>query len=149
MRHSRNEAERLGTREIAPEHLLLGLIRKGEGLGFHVLQRMRLTPTEIQQMLEARIDRTADAAPGIWQQNLPSRRIARIAEEIAAEMGNTWVGTEHLLLALLKDDDGLPGKVLREFQIDFEKTKKAVLDLTAELDAAHATPQDESREDSR
>lgn len=139
MRQSRNEAGRLGHDYIGPEHFLLGIIRKGEGLAVQTLLNMEVDLDELKLELERMLEVGKGPTVGIFPQNSEAKRVIEAARNIARQLKHNWIGTEHLLLALIKEENTLAARVLKSFSVDFSRTKREVLNLI-EGSSAGAAP---------
>jgi len=127
---AKEEARRYNHDYIGTEHILLGLIREGEGVATAVLQNLGLGLDVIREELEKIIQ------PGNTSQvlgDVPFTPRAKKALELAAEearnMGHNYIGTEHLLLGLLKEGEGVASEVLFNLGIDLEKVRKEISNL--------------------
>jgi ATP-dependent Clp protease ATP-binding subunit ClpC len=129
MRQSRNEAGRLGHDYIGPEHFLLGIIRKGEGLAVQTLLNMDVDLDDLKMELERMLEVGKGPTVGIFPQNVDAKKVIESARQIAKQLKHNWIGTEHLLLALIKEENTLAARVLKQFSIDFNRTKREVLNL--------------------
>ncbi len=129
MRQSRNEAGRLGHDYIGPEHFLLGTIRKGEGLAVQTLLNMDIDLDELKMETEKRLEVGKGPTVGIFPQNSDAKRVIESARMIAKQLKHNWIGTEHLLLALIKEEGTVAAAVLKSFSVDFSRTKREVLNL--------------------
>lgn len=126
MQYSKQEAERLGNNAIAPEHLLLGIIRLGNGLGFTMLQQLADTQN-IKNTIENRIKQTAvQNKSEIIAFNAQAERILRILELETLSHKDEESDTQHLLLAIMKDSINSAAKLLHEtYNITYEALDKA------------------------
>ncbi len=102
---------------IGTEHLLLGLIDEDSGVAVHVLRKLGIDPNE----LAARVTQVLLAGPDIntkWMGERPhtprAKNVVELAIQSSKELGHDHVGTEHILLGLIKEKDGVAGEVLRE-----------------------------------
>jgi len=127
---AKEEARRYNHDYIGTEHILLGLIREGEGVATAVLQNLGLGLENIREELEKIIQ------PGNTSQvlgDIPFTPRAKKALELAADearnMGHNYIGTEHLLLGLLKEGEGVASEVLFNLGIDLEKVRKEINNL--------------------
>lgn len=114
---AKEEATRLQQREIDTEHLLLGLLAEKEGLAVKVLDELGCDRRAIQQRVEERV---AGPQPARWPWNQPTlahgaKRVIEFAVDMARQLGHKYIGTEHLLLGLLEESEGIGVQVLREF----------------------------------
>ncbi len=129
MRQSRNEAGRLGHDYIGPEHFLLGIIRKAEGLAVQTLLNLGLDLDDVKLELERMLEVGKGPTVGIFPQNVEAKRVIESARNIAKQLKHNWIGTEHLLLALIKEENTLAARCLRQFNVDYNKVKREVLNL--------------------
>ncbi|MDK2971118.1 MAG: ATP-dependent Clp protease ATP-binding subunit ClpC [Candidatus Sumerlaeota bacterium] len=129
MRQSRNEAGRLGHDYIGPEHFLLGIIRKAEGLAVQTLLNLGLDLDDVKMELERMLEVGKGPTVGIFPQNVDAKKVIDSARNIARQLKHNWIGTEHLLLALIKEENTLASRCLRSFNIDYAKVKREVLNL--------------------
>ena len=119
MRQSRNEAGRLGHDYIGPEHFLLGIIRKGEGLAVQTLLNMDIDLEDIKSELERMLEVGRGPTVGIFPQNNEAKKVIETARKIAQQMKHNWIGTEHLLLALIREENTLPAQCLKGLGVDY------------------------------
>jgi ATP-dependent Clp protease ATP-binding subunit ClpC len=128
--YSKEEAIRLGNREIGPEHLFLGILREGEGVAINVLISLRVNLYELRKDIEATL---APAGPVKVTEtdNIPllksSERILKLVYLEAKSLKNTTIDTGHLLLAIIKDEDSIISRVLYEHNISYDKVRKEIL----------------------
>ncbi len=135
---SREEALRLGHDFIGTEHLLLGLIREGEGLAIKILKDLEIDPVELRKTVEGSIKGTTSTIKNL--NNIPLTKQAEKALKItfleAKLFKSEVIGTEHLLLSILKDDDNVAAQILNKHGITYDTFKEevegAVPDVTAE-----------------
>ncbi len=126
---SKAEAGRLGHDYIGPEHYLLGIIRKGDGLAIQTLMNLDVDLEDIKLELERMVEVGKGPTVGLFSPNADAKRVLETSKQIANDMKHGWVGTEHLLLALIKEDQTLASKCLRQFGVDFDKARKEVLQV--------------------
>ena len=119
IRQSRNEAARLGHDYIDPAHLLLGIIRKGDVLAVLILSDLNIKLEDIKKQMENMIKLGNSPQLGVFPQNTDARRIVELAKIIAKELGHNWVGSEHMLLAIIKDNNNDAAKCLSKFNVDY------------------------------
>lgn len=124
---SREEAIRLGHPHIGPEHLLLGMIREGTGLAIKLLKALEVDISELRKELENSVSSPGKKSP-FRLQNVQlvkqAERAIKFTHLEAREMKSDVIGTEHLLLALLKDSDSVVSRALSKFNIDYEVVKE-------------------------
>ncbi|MDP6439470.1 MAG: Clp protease N-terminal domain-containing protein, partial [Candidatus Brocadiia bacterium] len=129
--YAKQEAQRLGQEYISTEHLLLGVLREGTGMAYTILQRLDVNPKRVRLEVEKRIKRSADAASGgrHFPFAPPARRALEYAIEEAKRHGQNYVGTEHILLGLLRESDGLAAQVLESVGVDAEDVSEELTEL--------------------
>jgi len=125
---SRKEAERFKHNLVGTEHVLLGLIKLGQGVAVNVLHRLGLD----LETLRTEVERQVGVGPeqkmvfGIPYTPRVKKVLAMAAKEAKA-LNHTYVGTEHLLLGLLREGDGVAARVLKSLNVDFEQTRQEIL----------------------
>ena len=143
MRQSRSEAGRLGHDYIGPEHFLLGIIRKGDGLAVTCLENLNVDLEDLKMEIERMFETGKGPPVGLFQQNSEARRVVENAKYIAKQMNHHWVGTEHLLLAIMKEENSIATKCLKNFSLDYQKVEREVLNL---IDGGVAKSSQKSKE---
>jgi ATP-dependent Clp protease ATP-binding subunit ClpC len=122
---SREEALRLGHDYIGTEHLLLGLIREGEGIAVEILRNLGTDMEEIKRSIEDAVKTTGDT---MTIGNIPftkrAEKILKMAYVEAEKYKSDIIGTEHLLLALVKEKDGVAAQVLLNFDIAYDAVRE-------------------------
>src|SRR2546421_12820 len=139
---AQEEAERSHHSYIGTEHLLLGLLREGEGLAAKVLGNLGVEIGKVRQTIESVLGRNERI---IIQQIIPTSRVKKVIEisfEEARRMGHNYVGTEHLLLGLLIEGEGIAAHVLEDLGATLEKVRSEIErllhDSSAETEAEPA-----------
>jgi ATP-dependent Clp protease ATP-binding subunit ClpC len=138
---AKQEAERLGHSFIGTEHLLLGLVKLGEGVATTVLARMGVDA----DMLRLNIEQETSDSGGTMESahdNVPLTSRAKkviwsLCWQEAKSLGHNYIGTEHILLALLAEGDGLAARALQSFGVDHDKALEAI---KKELDPENKNP---------
>jgi ATP-dependent Clp protease ATP-binding subunit ClpC len=128
---AREEAARLHHEYVGTEHILLGLIREGEGVAAAVLTNLNVDLEEIQQKIEETVKKgKASSAPG---PDLPytsrAKKVLELAMTEARELNHSYVGTEHLLLGLLREEKGIAAQVLTDAGVTLEQSRAETLRL--------------------
>ena len=128
---AREEAARLHHEYVGTEHILLGLIREGEGVAAAVLTNLNVDLDEIQQKIEETVKKgKAAAATG---PDLPytsrAKKVLELAMTEARELNHSYVGTEHLLLGLLREEKGIAAQVLTDAGVNLEQSRAETLRL--------------------
>src|SRR5437868_14075873 len=128
---AREEAARLHHEYVGTEHILLGLIREGEGVAAAVLQNLSVDLDEVQQKIEEQVKKGKAQAP--TGPDLPytsrAKKVLELAMAEARELNHSYVGTEHLLLGLLREEKGIAAKVLTEASVTLESARSETLRL--------------------
>ncbi len=133
--YSREEALRLGNDFIGTEHLLLGLIREGDGLAVRVLQSMQVDLFDLRKELELAIkDKNNKAVANI--NSLPltkqAEKVIRITVLEAKALKSATVETEHLMLSILKNKENVATQILHQYDVDYERFKNELSILQGE-----------------
>src|SRR5439155_73205 len=128
---AREEAARLHHEYVGTEHILLGLIREGEGVAAAVLTNLNVDLEDIQQKIEETVKKgKAAAAAG---PDLPytsrAKKVLELAMSEARELNHSYVGTEHLLLGLLREEKGIAAQVLTDAGVNLEQARAETLRL--------------------
>ncbi len=128
---AREEAARLHHEYVGTEHILLGLIREGEGVAAAVLANLNVDLEEIQQKIEDTVKK--GKAAGVGGQELPytsrAKKVLELAMSEARELNHSYVGTEHLLLGLLREEKGIAAQVLTDAGVNLEQARAETLRL--------------------
>ncbi|MFQ5677996.1 MAG: ATP-dependent Clp protease ATP-binding subunit [Gemmatimonadota bacterium] len=127
---AREEAIRLQHDYVGTEHILLGLIREGEGVAAAVLTNLAADLEELHRLVEENVRRgKATASIGELPYTSRAKKVLEFAMDEARQLNHTYVGTEHILLGLLKEEKGLAAKVLSELGIGLEEARTETLKL--------------------
>jgi len=127
---ARDEAGRMQHDYIGTEHLLLGIIREGEGIAAQALQRLGIDFDQIQQAVE---DMVTTQSGTLTIGEIPftprAKRVLELSIDEARMHNHNYVGTEHLLLALIREGEGVAARVLQDLGADHEKVRKEIMKL--------------------
>ena len=137
---AQEEAERSHHSYIGTEHLLLGLLREGEGLAAKVLNNLGVEIGKVRQTIESVLGRNERI---IIQQIIPTSRVKKVIEisfEEARRMGHAYVGTEHLLLGLLIEGEGIAAHVLEDLGATLDKVRAEIERLLHDSTMEDAEP---------
>lgn len=125
---SQEEAVRLGHNNIGTEHVLLGLVREGEGIAAKALQSLGLEVSKIQEEVEKLI--------GVGKQPMQTihytpraKKVVELSQDEARKLGHSYVGTEHILLGLIREGEGVAARVLNNLGVSLNKARQQVLQL--------------------
>ena len=126
---AQEEAKRLNHDYVGTEHILLGLIREGEGVAATVLQNLSVELDEIQQKIEETVKK--GKAAQTTGPDLPytsrAKKVLELAMSEARELSHSYVGTEHLLLGLLREEKGIAAQVLTDAGVNLEAARAETL----------------------
>ena len=127
---ARKEAQRFNHDFIGTEHILLGLIQEGSGVAANVLKNLDVEPNKIRGEIEKHVQ-TGPAMVSMGQ--LPftprAKKVLELSQEEANELCHYYIGTEHLLLGLIREQDGVAAQVLLELGVKLDEVKSEVLEL--------------------
>ena len=132
-----DEARKLNHRHVGPEHLLLGLVREGQGIASGVIESLGVTLAKVRQQVLATLGKEApEPATNVYSNVLvqsgpfdllddAAKRVLSLAEEEARQMRHNWIGTEHMLIALARSD-GVAQRTLKELGVTLELARAGV-----------------------
>jgi len=125
---ARKEADRFNHNFLGTEHLLLGLIKLGQGVAVNVIQKMGLDLETVRMEVEKQVGTGPDQK---MIGNIPYtprvKKVLALASKEAKALNHTYVGTEHILLGLLREGDGVAAKVLKNLDVDIEQCRQEIL----------------------
>jgi len=125
---AREEAGRFNHNFVGTEHVLLGLIRLGQGVAVNVLMKLGLDLETVRREVEKQVGTGIDRKViGNIPYTPRVKKVLALAAKAAKALNHTYVGTEHLLLGLLIEGDGVAAKVLTSLKVDAEKTRREIL----------------------
>jgi len=125
---ARKEADRFNHNFVGTEHLLLGLIKLGQGVAVNVLQKMGLDLETVRLEVEKQVGTGPDQkVVGNIPYTPRVKKVLSLAAKEAKALNHTYVGTEHILLGLLREGDGVAARVLKSLDIDIEQTRQEIL----------------------
>ncbi|MFW2107190.1 ATP-dependent protease ATP-binding subunit ClpC [Bacillus spizizenii] len=125
---AQEEALRLGHNNIGTEHILLGLVREGEGIAAKALQALGLGSDKIQKEVESLIGRGQEMSQTIHY-TPRAKKVIELSMDEARKLGHSYVGTEHILLGLIREGEGVAARVLNNLGISLNKARQQVLQL--------------------
>lgn len=125
---AQEEAVRLGHNNIGTEHILLGLIREGEGIAAKALTALGLGLEKIQDEVESLIGKGQEQNTNIAY-TPRAKKVIELSMDEARKLGHTYVGTEHILLGLIREGEGVAARVLNNLGVSLNKARQQVLQL--------------------
>src|SRR5882757_3812343 len=125
---ARKEADRFNHNYVGTEHLLLGLIKLGQGVAVNVLQKMGLDLETVRMEVEKQVGSGPETK---MVGNVPYtprvKKVLALAGKEAKALNHSYVGTEHILLGLLREGEGVAARVLKTLEVDIERTRNEIL----------------------
>ena len=125
---ARKEADRFNHNYVGTEHLLLGLIKLGQGVAVNVLQKLGLDLETVRMEVEKQVGTGSDQQ---MMGNIPYtprvKKVLALAGKEARALNHSYVGTEHILLGLLREGEGVAARVLKSLDVDIERTRQEIL----------------------
>jgi ATP-dependent Clp protease ATP-binding subunit ClpC len=141
---ARKEADRFNHNYVGTEHLLLGLIKLGQGVAVNVLQKMGLDLETVRMEVEKQVGSGPETK---MVGNIPYtprvKKVLALAGKEAKSLNHSYVGTEHILLGLLREGEGVAARVLKNLEVDIERTRNEIL---KELDPNFTPPESEGEQ---
>ncbi|PYI50170.1 ATP-dependent protease ATP-binding subunit ClpC [Paenibacillus flagellatus] len=135
---AQEEAVRLGHNNIGTEHILLGLIREGEGIAAKALVALGLSLEKIQDEVESLIGRGQEQPSNIAY-TPRAKKVIELSMDEARKLGHTYVGTEHILLGLIREGEGVAARVLNNLGVSLNKARQQVLQLLGSSEAVSSS----------
>jgi ATP-dependent Clp protease ATP-binding subunit ClpC len=120
---AQEEAQRLNHNYIGTEHLLLGLIREENGVAVRVLRELGVDPRQIRERVERTVGRGQRASYGKLSLTPRTKRVIELAVDEARRLGHHYIGTEHLLLGLVREGEGVAVDVLKGLDVSLDKVR--------------------------
>src|SRR5213080_4832327 len=125
---ARKEADRFNHNYVGTEHLLLGLIKLGQGTAVNVLQKMGMDLETVRKEVEKQVGSGPETK---MVGNIPYtprvKKVLALAGKEAKALNHSYVGTEHILLGLLREGEGVAARVLKSLEVDIERTRNEIL----------------------
>ncbi len=127
--YAQEEAQKFGEGYVSTEHLLLGLLRESGSVASRVLDRLGVSESRIRAEVEKQLPR-GDARPSQDMTLTPrAKRVIDLAYDEARKLNNNYIGTEHILLGLIREGDGLAGRALDKCGVRLKDARNAVMEL--------------------
>ena len=126
---AQEEARMLGHNYIGTEHILLGLIHEGEGVAAKALESLGVSQKAARQQVEVIIGRGEQAPSGHIPFTPRAKKVLELALREALQLGHNYIGTEHILLGLIREGEGVAAQVLVKLGADLNRVRQQVIQL--------------------
>ena len=144
IRLANQEAQRFNHQYIGTEHILLGLVKEGSGVAANVLKDLDIDLRKVRLEFEKIVPGPFETLSGQFPQTPRAKKVIEYAIEEARSLKHDWVGTEHLLLGLMRESEGVAGQVLRNLGLTLEGLRQEVTRLgppgTSRMDGRDELP---------
>jgi ATP-dependent Clp protease ATP-binding subunit ClpC len=144
---AQDEAQRFNHNYIGTEHLLLGLVREGEGVAARVLENMNVELSKVRTAVEFIIGRGDRPVVGEVGLTPRAKRVIELAIDEARRLGHNYIGTEHLLLGLVREGEGIAAGVLESLGVNLDKVRHQVIHVLSQ--STSVSPTQESKRPSK
>jgi len=134
---AQEEARTLEHDHVGTEHVLLGLIHEGAGVAVRVLESLEIGPESVRQRVEEVIGRGNHAPPGHIPFTPRAKEVLKLALQESRQLGHNYVGTEHILLGLIGEGDGVAARALRDLGADLSRARELVVQILDEYRRQH------------
>ena len=142
---AQDEAQRFNHNYIGTEHLLLGLVREGEGVAARVLENMNVELPKVRTAVEFIIGRGDRPVVGEVGLTPRAKRVIELAIDEARRLGHNYIGTEHLLLGLVREGEGIAAGVLESLGVNLDKVRHEVIRVLSQSSSAGPGAQETKR----
>jgi ATP-dependent Clp protease ATP-binding subunit ClpC len=129
---AQDEARALKHNYIGTEHILLGLLRKEEGLAAWVLESLDIKVEEVRAQVAQIVGQGDEVTTGQIPFTPRAKKVLELAQREALSLGHNYIGTEHILLALVREGEGVAVRILLDLGADAEKIRDEVIRMVAE-----------------
>ena len=143
---AQEEAQRLNHNYIGTEHLLLGLVREENGVAVRVLRDLGVDPKQIRERVERTVGRGQRAMYGKLSLTPRTKRVIELAVDEARRLGHHYIGTEHLLLGLVRAGEGVAVDVLRGLGVGLDKVRSQTARVMMETSSQSSAPSKSGRD---
>ena len=126
---AQEEARMLNHDYIGTEHILLGLIHEGEGVAARALKSLGISLDAVRQQVEEIIGRGQHAPPGHIPFTPRAKKVLELSLRESLQLGHDYIGTEHILLGLIREGDGVAAQILVKLGADLNRVRQQVLQL--------------------
>jgi ATP-dependent Clp protease ATP-binding subunit ClpC len=136
---AQEEARMLNHNYIGTEHILLGLIHEGEGVAAKVLESLRISLDAVRQQVEEIIGQGQQAPSGHIPFTPRAKKVLELSLRESQKLGHNYIGTEHILLGLIREGDGVAAQVLVKLGADLNRVRQQVIQLLHGHQSAEVT----------
>ena len=137
---AQDEAKRWKASKIGTEHLLLGLVREGEGIAAKALAAANVTLEMIERGIEQLVGHGTEEVDAVVHHTPRAKRVLELAADEARKLNHNYIGTEHILLGLIREEEGVAARVLNNVGVGLNKTRQQVLLLLGNSEHGQQTP---------
>ncbi len=142
---AQEEAQRFNHNYIGTEHLLLGLVREGDGVAARVLSNMGVQLPKVRSAVEFIIGRGEGAVVGEIGLTPRAKKVIELAVDEARRLNHHYIGTEHLLLGLVREGEGIAAGVLESLGVNLEKVRAQVMQVVNQSPAGHSASKTQTK----
>jgi Clp amino terminal domain, pathogenicity island component len=126
---AQEEARRLNHNYIGTEHLLLGLVLESQGVAAKALESLRISLEAVRQQVEEIVGQGQQAVPERIPFTPRAKKVTELARREALQLGHNYIGTEHILLGLIREGEGVAAQVLVQLGADLDRVRQRVIQL--------------------
>ena len=137
---AQEEARMLNHNYIGTEHILLGLLHEGEGVAAKALESLGISLDVVRQQVEEIIGRGQQELSGHIPFTPRAKKVLELSRREAGQLGHNYIGTEHILLGLIREGDGVAAQVLVKLGADLNRVRQQVIQLIAERPPLEGAP---------
>lgn len=127
--YAQEEARMLSQDYIGTEHLLLGLIREEEGIAARALKNLKINLEDVRSQIEDIVGKGTATPSGHIPFTPRAKKVLELALRESLQLGHNYIGTEHILLGLIREGEGIASRVLVNLGADLEKVRSQVIEL--------------------
>ncbi|MEZ4497951.1 MAG: ATP-dependent Clp protease ATP-binding subunit [Thermomicrobiales bacterium] len=142
---AQEEAQRFNHNYIGTEHLLLGLVREGDGVAARVLSNMGVQLPKVRSAVEFIIGRGEQAPTGEIGLTPRAKKVIELAVDEARRLNHHYIGTEHLLLGLVREGEGIAAGVLESLGVNLEKVRAQVMQVVNQSSSSYNQPKQSTK----
>ena len=144
---AQEEARRLSHGHIGTEHILLGLTRESDGVAARALESLGISLDAVRQQVEQTVGQGQQAPSGYIPFTPRAKKVLELSLREALQLSHNYIGTEHILLGLTRESDGVAAQVLVKLGADLNTVRQRTVDLLHRHSASKTRPPDQSRDD--